>query len=244
MNRQPCCTVCGAQFQPLPDLAHPERTPRESLVCPHCGSTSRRRAVALAVLQAIGARRNGCRALAHLPPSPALRSWEVGWSSISRALQRAFGHTVSEIEARGEAEAQNLEHLTWAGPRFDLIICSDVLEHVRRYRRALSEMARVLRPGGTLILTAPEAPARRHELYCYIFDEANPGTDVWAENPPRHEDPCDPAGCLVYRLYNYECLRQEMEEFGLIASQSAADCPDFAIVDCAVLCGAKPANGA
>jgi SAM-dependent methyltransferase len=40
---------------------------------------------------------------------------------------------------------------------FDAVLCSEVLEHVPDPRAALLELARVLRPGGQLILTAPFA---------------------------------------------------------------------------------------
>ncbi len=38
---------------------------------------------------------------------------------------------------------------------FDAVLCSEVLEHVPEPTRALDEFARLLRPGGTLIITAP-----------------------------------------------------------------------------------------
>jgi ubiquinone/menaquinone biosynthesis C-methylase UbiE len=40
---------------------------------------------------------------------------------------------------------------------FDAILCSEVLEHVPEPTRALDEFGRLLKPGGTLIITAPFA---------------------------------------------------------------------------------------
>lgn len=40
----------------------------------------------------------------------------------------------------------------WGG-RFSGVLCSEVLEHVRRPVRALEELRRVMRPGATLIVT-------------------------------------------------------------------------------------------
>ena len=38
---------------------------------------------------------------------------------------------------------------------FDLVLCSETIEHVRDVQLLLSEIRRVLRPGGTLALTTP-----------------------------------------------------------------------------------------
>jgi SAM-dependent methyltransferase len=47
--------------------------------------------------------------------------------------------------------------------RYDAIVCHQVLEHVRQPWRVLAEFHRVLRPGGTLVLSVPHL-SRRHEL--------------------------------------------------------------------------------
>lgn len=72
---------------------------------------------------------------------------------------------------RGGAMKEGLQNQTWDTSRidlvcditaitapdssFDAILCSEVLEHVPEPTHALDEFARLLRPGGTLILTAP-----------------------------------------------------------------------------------------
>lgn len=48
----------------------------------------------------------------------------------------------------GEAGA-----LPWAGESFDLVTCLEALEYLARPRRSLAEMARVLRPGGALVVS-------------------------------------------------------------------------------------------
>ena len=45
--------------------------------------------------------------------------------------------------------------LSFASGRFDLIIASDVLEHIENESRALQEWTRVLRPGGQLLAFVP-----------------------------------------------------------------------------------------
>jgi SAM-dependent methyltransferase len=45
--------------------------------------------------------------------------------------------------------------LPFADATFDRVICSEVLEHLHDDRAAMAELARVLRPGGTMAVTVP-----------------------------------------------------------------------------------------
>lgn len=45
--------------------------------------------------------------------------------------------------------------LPFADGSFDVVVCTEVIEHTVDPRRAVMEVARVLRPGGTLVLTTP-----------------------------------------------------------------------------------------
>jgi ubiquinone/menaquinone biosynthesis C-methylase UbiE len=56
------------------------------------------------------------------------------------------------------------EPLPFADNVFDLVTCIETLEHVRDVQLALSEIRRVLRPGGRLALTTP-ASARWRVLF-------------------------------------------------------------------------------
>lgn len=51
---------------------------------------------------------------------------------------------------------------------FDAILCSEVLEHIPEPTRALDEFARLLKPGGVLILTAPFASLVHMAPYHYV----------------------------------------------------------------------------
>jgi 2-polyprenyl-3-methyl-5-hydroxy-6-metoxy-1,4-benzoquinol methylase len=51
----------------------------------------------------------------------------------------------------------NLESLPFADGQFDVVLCSQVIEHLLDVDAGLRELARVLRPKGTLILTTDNA---------------------------------------------------------------------------------------
>ncbi len=50
---------------------------------------------------------------------------------------------------------------------FDVVLCTEVLEHVPEPIKAVQEMARILRPGGRLLLSAPLGSLLHQEPYHY-----------------------------------------------------------------------------
>jgi len=73
--------------------------------------------------------------------------------------------------------------LPFADDRFDRVICSEVMEHVHDYEAALRELARVLRPGGTIGVTIPTATTEW--LYLYLTREyfESPGGHIRVFSP-------------------------------------------------------------
>jgi SAM-dependent methyltransferase len=59
----------------------------------------------------------------------------------------------------------DLRELPFADGSFDVVLAPEVLEHVREQGKALAELTRMLRPGGTLVVSSPGAldslPTRR-----------------------------------------------------------------------------------
>lgn len=58
--------------------------------------------------------------------------------------------------------------LPWASVSFETIFCCSVLEHLLDFDRALSEMHRILKPDGVLILTVPFLFYRHGDPYDYF----------------------------------------------------------------------------
>lgn len=100
-------------------------------------------------------------------------------SARARGL-RAFGLDIGEFESafsarrmarlglpgavtRGDAHA-----LPYASNSFDVVTMWNVLEHVWSADRVLSHVARVLRPGGSLILVCPNYLAPRPEAHYHV----------------------------------------------------------------------------
>ena len=93
----------------------------------------------------------GCGSGAMLSPMQRFGSVtgvDVNPVAVEYALERGVGPVCRA----------GVEHLPFADHEFDLVLCLDVLEHVRDDRCALAELRRVSRPGGFLIATVPVYP--------------------------------------------------------------------------------------
>jgi SAM-dependent methyltransferase len=76
---------------------------------------------------------------------------------------------VNATRARGhEAQLGAVAELPFDDASFDLVTCLDVVEHTFDDRQTLSELRRVTRPGGALVVTVPA-----HPLLWSAHDEAN-----------------------------------------------------------------------
>ena len=81
-----------------------------------------------------------------LPGRPVLVAGvDVSSGRLVRARERVEGRWAASV-----AEALPLAPAT-----FDLVLCCEVLEHLRAPRAALDEIARVLAPGGRTVLSVP-----------------------------------------------------------------------------------------
>ncbi len=85
--------------------------------------------------------------------------------------------------------------LPFADDTFDRIIAAEVLEHIPEDRRAMAELARVLRPGGTMAVTVPR-----------WFPELI----TWAISDEYHSNP---GGHI--RIYRRSTLIERLEDVGL-----------------------------
>lgn len=84
--------------------------------------------------------------------------------------------------------------LPFADDTFDVVICSEVLEHIPDYQSALGEIERVLAPGGTFVASVPRAWPER---ICWAFSSA------YHEVEGGH-----------LRIFNAAALRGEIEQRG------------------------------
>jgi len=89
---------------------------------------------------------------------------------------------------------------------FDLVISSDVLEHVPDPWKAFKEIHRILKPGGRHVFTVPFYQDRSMgENRAYINEK---GELVNVKEPWFHIDPLRPEGTLVYNIFSIDLLQK------------------------------------
>jgi SAM-dependent methyltransferase len=118
--------------------------------CPFCKSTARERHVYLFLQTCTSVFRKPHRLL-HLAPEVNLR----------RILQRCENIRYVSADLAPYAHLRtDITALCFGDESFDVVICNHVLEHIPDDRRAMSEIIRVLKPGGWAILQVPIAASR------------------------------------------------------------------------------------
>lgn len=80
----------------------------------------------------------------------ALTAADVSAVALERARTRLPGAALVELDPDAPFPLDDAS--------FDLVLCAETVEHVRDVQLLLSEIRRVLRPGGELALTTPAAP--------------------------------------------------------------------------------------
>lgn len=61
-----------------------------------------------------------------------------------------------DIKGNDHTFLGNLEHIPVLDKTYDIILCTQVLEHVPYPQKVINEFYRILKPGGKLFLTAPQ----------------------------------------------------------------------------------------
>ena len=154
------CSVCGEKCG-FADMAP---SVRESFQCDSCRASLRERVVAEAIISVFG--RGKCNSVVNLICElnfAKLKIFEPGISGAIRKIlsdlpnyQNLFyypGHPMGSLV--DGIRNENLEELTFSDNTFDLVITSDIFEHIRHPWQAFKEIHRVLIRGGVHIFSIP-----------------------------------------------------------------------------------------
>ena len=173
---------------------------RESLICPVTALSSRVRAAYHALRSEVALSSDAAIYLTE-NTTPFFRFMSARYRETvgSEFLVDVPNGTLRPDGVRSE----DLTCLTFPSQTFDAIFCLEVLEHVPDYKSALSQMHRVLKPGGALVLTAPFTWRARNLKRAFVDDL---GCIVHIEEPEYHGDPISEDPVLCYWHFGFELL--------------------------------------
>lgn len=139
------------------------------------------------------------------------------FSPISKRLRRSPYYCVSSFRPDMESGLQfepnhfnvNLERTSFPDALFDVVVTSDVMEHVRDIDAAHAEVSRILKPGGYYVFTVPyDENCKTHHT---LVETCGP-VDRFLVPPQYHGDPLT-GGILAYRVFG-RALFSDLERVG------------------------------
>lgn len=132
------CNICRARLSKFIEL------PSEDLLCPRCGSIPRTRRLWTLIEPQLKA---GLKIL-HFSPSRTL------FRKLKRRKDIEYLSTDYENEFLADVKL-DIRNTKLPDDRFDLIICFHVLEHIDQDNLAMTELLRILKPGGQCLIQTP-----------------------------------------------------------------------------------------
>jgi SAM-dependent methyltransferase len=199
-----CCSQPrGFLSDPVAQGHPPEAAPdwREGVICPGCSLNSRMRASIHLMLWALKpAQGSGMYLTEQYTP---LFHWvKLRYPMVVGSEYLRDGTAKGQTNAGG-VRHEDLTALSFPDASLNSIVSFEVMEHIPNYRAAFAECARVLVPGGKLLLSAPFYRGPKHLLRASL----RPDGSIEHHLPPEyHGDPLDPQGCLCFHHFNWDIV--------------------------------------
>jgi len=126
----------------------------------------------------------------------------------------------------------DIQQLAFADATFDIVIASEVFEHVREDDKGFREVYRALKSEGIFILTVPYAHQRPNTL---VSVEVRGDQDIYLV-PPRYHG--GSGATLEYRQYGRDLL-ERLHAVGFSVAYFEAALPQYQIPQCGAIICAK-----
>jgi ubiquinone/menaquinone biosynthesis C-methylase UbiE len=103
----------------------------------------------------------------------------AGHGDLIRLISQQFAVTPTACDYTGELIRDagisvdvvdlNNQPLPYPDAAFDLVTCTEVIEHIEHYRQTIREVFRILKPGGLFVLTTPNVLNLRSRMRYLLF---------------------------------------------------------------------------
>ncbi len=110
-------------------------------------------------------------AAAYQCPNISVFGADLNFEDVRQARDRMLFHEHCGVHGGGswQLSVSDIACLPFGDASFDLVICAEVLEHLADEKTAAAEIIRVLKPGGTLVVSVPRYIPER---ICWALSDA------------------------------------------------------------------------
>lgn len=138
------CPICESHYRSF--LPYGRINPRPNALCPSCLSLERHRLIWLYLQTKTSFFKTQLDVL-HIAPEPCfMKRFET---------QHGERYITADLESPLAKVKMDIHEIPFPENHFDVVLCNHVLEHVQNDIQAMSEIKRVLKPGGWAILQVP-----------------------------------------------------------------------------------------
>ncbi len=166
------CPICGWKGSGFIKKRDPNK-PAPHYMCPKCRSQSRHRFAYYALSEQLEKEKENYTL--HVAPEDLISKW---LRSISK------DYLSIDLMSPAAMKHMDITQLELEDCSFDLIWCSHVLEHIPEDIKAMSELYRVLKPGGKMIIQVPIGGEKTYENP-EITDPKDRSKHFWQHNHVR-----------------------------------------------------------
>jgi SAM-dependent methyltransferase len=140
------CPICEGSFRTFMPKVKPAGANRRNAKCPRCGASERHRHLWLYLRNRTNLFSEPLSVLHFAPEWP-----------IEKRLRRCpnLDYTSADLDPDRAIVSMDITDIPRPDESFDVALCSHVLEHVPDDRKAMSELFRILRPGGWATVMVP-----------------------------------------------------------------------------------------
>lgn len=201
------CNICGS----VTLMRIHDDNFRETCVCFKCHSTNRQRQIAHVLCNSVSDR--PVRSLKDFVKKNNLSIYNTEAGGVLHSYLSLMTNYISSEYLSDEYESgklidgvmhQDLMNLSFEDNQFDLILSTDVFEHIADPYIAHQEVLRVLKPGGRHIFTVP---FHQTEFLDEKLASINDDNKIeYYKEPVYHYDPIRVDGILVFNIFSIEML--------------------------------------
>jgi SAM-dependent methyltransferase len=215
------CIVCGRFYR----YKVTDKNLRETCYCGSCSSSNRERQISYVLIKSLLNKNPVFSSLKDF-----LKKEDIGIynaeskGAVHNILSRMKNYICSEYFGENYTSGdhvngilhQDLRELSFKSNSFDVVLSTEVFEHIPDAYRAFKEVHRVLKTGGRHIFTVPFDARAFKDSVKALVDES--GRIQYLTEPEYHTDLLRPdEGILVYRIFSLEMM-VKLSELGFFTN--------------------------